>query len=168
MTQLETIIKSNDSLAESLGSCWFDFYRLTYHGDAILANHSQTSKTYNYDNGEHEAVIIDWRRCLDDSWRRLNSDAFRIRVANHARGLKNDLWPSDIRVLQCIGYLDVNNITVRYIFRQPDNAIPGKEPTSIHDPLKQVQNSADIPGSGGTLSLPKAVASTIFECYNIT
>ena len=166
-TQLKTIIKSDNSLPESLGSWRFDFDRLSYHGIAIMANHSRTVGTYNYNDGEHEAVVLDWSRCLDDSWRRRNPDAFHIRVANLARVLNRDLLPKGFRVLQCIGYLNASNTTMGYMFRPPKDAVPGKEPVSLHDLLSQVQSSTDIPELGDRFALAKAVASTIFEFHNI-
>lgn len=166
-TQLETIVQSDNSLPESLGSWRFDFDRLLYQGVAFMANHSRTVGIYKYSDGEHEPVVVDWSRCLDDSWRRKNPDAFHIRVANLARVLNRDLLPNGFRVLQCIGYLNASNTTVGYMFRPPKDAVPGKEPISLHDLLSQVQSSADIPELGDRFALAKAVASTIFEFHNI-
>ena len=165
--QLKEVVKSDQEMSNSLNSWRLDFGRLQYDGVAILNNHSRTIGTYKHDHGESNAVIVDWTKCKDDSWRRRNPEAFEIRMSSLARVLNRDLLPKGFRVLQCIGYLNASSTTIGYMFRTPMHAAPHSEPVSLHQILSDVNGRADIPELGTRFDLAKAVATTVFEFHNI-
>ena len=165
--QLKEVVTSDKEMSNSLDSWRLDFGRLQYDGVAILNNHSRTVGTYRHGHGESDAVIVDWTKCQDDSWRRRNPEAFEIRVSSLARVLNRDLLPKGFRVLQCIGYLNASSTTIGYMFRTPMHAAPHSEPVSLHQILSDVNGPADIPELGTRFDLAKAIATTIFEFHNI-
>ena len=165
--QLKEVIKSDQEMSNSLDSWKLDFGRLQYDGVAILNNHSRTTGTYKHGHGESNAVIVDWTKCQDDSWRRRNPEAFEIRVSSLARVLNRDLLPKGFRVLQCIGYLNASSTTIGYMFRTPMHAAPHSAPVSLHQILSDVNGPADIPELGTRFNLAKAIATTVFEFHNI-
>ena len=166
-TQLNSIVKSDTSIPDALESWRLEFDRLLYDGVAIMANHTRTTGIYEYPDGRRDPVVVDWSRCRDDSWRRRNPDAFHIRVSNLARTLNRDLLPKGFCVLQCIGYMNGSNTTLGYMFRPPVDAVPGKDPISLHKLLSEVRSTSDIPELGDRFALAKAIASAVFEFHNI-
>ena len=166
--QLKEVVRSDKEMSNSLDSSWrLDFSRLQYGGVAVLNNHSRTTGTYRHDDGESNAIIVDWTKCQNDSWRRRNPEAFEIRVSRLARVLNRDLLPKGFRVLQCIGYLNASSTTIGYVFRTPMQAAPHSEPVSLHQILSNVNNPAHIPELGTRFDLAKAIATTVFEFHNI-
>ena len=86
-----------------------------------------------------ESVIVDWRCCQDDSWRRTHPRAFRRRTENLTRILNYDLKPLSLSILHCVGYLNQSHNVTGYAFRLPDGAQPGQEPMTLYDLLKRVE-----------------------------
>ena len=113
-----------------------------------------------------EPVIVDWRSCSDDSWRRDNPAAFRQRTANLTRILNTDLKPLNLSILHCVGYLDKNSNVTGYAFRLPPEADPGQTPSTLYQLLK-ARNADDIPDLGERFQLAKALVSTLFEVHNM-
>ena len=166
-TKLKSIIESENDLSETLHTWKFDSEKLKYDGIAIMANHSRTLASYQYDMHRKESVLVDWSRCRDDSWRRKNREAFEIRISNLARVLNKDLLPKGFRVLQCIGYVHGTSTTIGHIFRPPPEAVPNKEPVSLSRILSEVKKASDIPELGTRFALAKAITTTIYEFHNI-
>lgn len=117
-----------------------------------------------------ESVIVDWRCCQDDSWRRTHPKAFRRRTENLTRILNSDLKPLSLSILHCVGYLDQSRHVTGYAFRLPSDAQPGQEPFTLYDLLKRVERPnqpKDIPDLGERFELAKALVTTIFNIHNI-
>ena len=86
-----------------------------------------------------ESVIVDWRCCQDDSWRRTHPKAFQRRTENLTRILNSDLKPLSLSILHCVGYLNQSHNVTGYAFQLPDGAQPGQEPFTLYDLLKRVE-----------------------------
>ena len=114
-----------------------------------------------------EPVIVDWRSCHDDSWRREHPAAFRQRTENLTKILNTDLRPLDLSILHCVGYLDKNSNVTGYAFRLPPGADTGQTPRTLHQILSNVRKADDIPDLGERFELAKALVSTLFEIHNI-
>ncbi|KAM0798968.1 prion-inhibition and propagation-domain-containing protein [Usnea florida] len=114
-----------------------------------------------------EDIIVDWRGCQDDTWRRENPAAFRRRTEHLTKILNTDLRPLGISVLHCIGYLDQNINVTGYVFRIPQDAQPGQTPVTLHQVLTRTTKPNDIPDLGERFDLAKALISTVFEIHNI-
>ena len=112
-------------------------------------------------------VIIDWRSCRDDTWRKENSEAFRLRTENLAKVLNSDLRPLGLCVLHCVGYLDRGTKLTGYAFRPPPGYAASLKPISLLDILKRCRKAEDIAELGERFKLAKAVVSTIFEIHNL-
>ena len=117
-----------------------------------------------YRNGP---VIIDWRSCRDDTWRKENPEAFRLRTENLAKVLNSDLRPLGLCVLHCVGYLNRGTNLTGYAFRPPPGYAASLKPTSLLDILKRCRKADDIAELGERFKLAKAVVSTIFEIHNL-
>ena len=165
--KLKSIIESEKDLSKTLNSWKFEFGKLKYDGVMYMANHSRTLAEYQYDTHKKEAVLVDWSRCRDDSWRRKNSEAFEIRLSNLARVLNTDLLPKGFRVLQCIGYVHGGSTTTGHIYRPPAEAVPNRKPISLSHMLSEVRKPSDIPELGTRFALAKAITTTIYEFHNI-
>ena len=117
-----------------------------------------------------ESVIIDWRCCQDDSWRRTHPKAFQRRTENLTRILNSDLEPLSLSILHCVGYLDQSRNVTGYAFRLPCGAQPGQEPFTLYSLLKRVERPdqrKDIPDLGERFELAKALVTTVFNIHNI-
>lgn len=117
-----------------------------------------------------ESVIVDWRCCQDDSWRRKHPRAFRRRTENLTRILNSDLKPLSLSILHCVGYLDQSHNVTGYAFRLPSGAQPGQEPFTLYDLLKRVERPnqpKDFPDLGERFDLAKALVTTVFNIHNI-
>ncbi len=114
-----------------------------------------------------ESIIVDWRGCQDDTWRKENPAAFRRRTENLTKILNTDLRPLGISVLHCVGYLDQNINVTGYVFRIPQDAQPGQIPVTLHQVLTRTTKPNDIPDLGERFDLAKALISTVFEIHNI-
>lgn len=115
-----------------------------------------------------ESIIVDWRLCRDDTWRRQNPKAFRQRTANLTRVLNSDLKAlGNVAVLHCIGYLDQSSTVTGYAFRVPPEATPGQKPITLHQLLTNVTKPTDVPDLGERFELAKALVSTVFEILNL-
>ena len=112
-------------------------------------------------------VIVDWRSCSDDTWRRQNPEAFRERTEKLAQVLNSDLRALNLSVLHCVGYLDLNANVTGYAFRLPDDAQFGQHPTTLQHLLATVKRADDIPDLGERFELAKALLNTIFEIHNL-
>ena len=66
-----------------------------------------------------ESVIVDWRCCQDDSWRKQNPTAFQRRTENLTKILNSDLKPLNLSILHCVGYLNQSRNVTGYAFRLP-------------------------------------------------
>lgn len=166
-TQLQAITEPVTDVSESLDSWKLEFKRLHLEGVAIMAHNMRTLAEYAFETGKKDAILVDWSRCRDDSWRRHNPGAFQIRVCNLARVLNRDLLPKGFRVLQCIGYVHASSTTIGYIYRPPVEALPGQDPVSLHHILKKVNGPSDIPELGVRFELAKAIITTVFEFHNV-
>ncbi len=116
------------------------------------------------------SVIVDWRCCQDDTWRRTHPKAFRRRTENLTRILNSDLRPLNLSILHCIGYLDQSHNVTGYAFRLPEGAQPGQKPFTLSDLLKRVERPnqpKDIPDLGERFELAKALVTTVFNIHNI-
>ena len=112
-------------------------------------------------------VIVDWRGCRDDTWRREHPAAFRRRTEHLTKILNSDLRPLGISILRCVGYLDQKINITGYAFRLPPDAQPGQSPVTLHQVLARVKTANDIPDLGERFDLAKALVSTVFEIHNI-
>ena len=115
-----------------------------------------------------ESILVDWRSCLDDTWRRKNPTAFRQRTESLITILNSDLRPLDLgTILHCVGYLDIDSNVTGYAFRLPSDAQPGQKPMTLHQLLTGVNNRLDIPDLGQRFELAKALVSTVFAIHNL-
>ena len=117
-----------------------------------------------------ESVIVDWRCCQDDSWRRKHPRDFRRRTENLTRILNSDLKPLSLSILHCVGYLNQSHNVTGYAFRLPTGAQPGQEPFTLYDLLKRVERPnqpKDCPDLGERFELAKALVTTVFNIHNI-
>ena len=114
-----------------------------------------------------ENIIVDWRGCQDNTWRRENPSAFRRRTENLTKILNSDLRPLGISVLHCVGYLDQNINITGYAFRLPPDVPPGQNPMTLHQLLMRAKSANDIPDLGERFDLAKALTSTVFEIHNL-
>ena len=86
-----------------------------------------------------ESVIVDWRCCQDDSWRRTHPKAFRRRTESLTKILNSDLRPLSLSILHCVGYLNQSHNVTGYAFRLPSGTQPGQEPITLYELLKRVE-----------------------------
>ncbi len=115
-----------------------------------------------------EGVLVDWRCCRDDTWRRQNPRAFRQRTANLTKILNSDLRPLNLgTILHCVGYLDQSSTVTGYAFRLPSDARPGQKPVTLQQLLTNVNKTSDVPDLGERFELAKALISTVFEIHNL-
>ena len=118
-----------------------------------------------------ESVIVDWRCCQDDKWRRTNPKAFQRRTENLTRILNSDLKPLSLSILHCVGYLNQSQNVTGYAFRLPSSAQPGQKPWTLYDLLKRSerpnQPKDQIPDLGERFELAKALVTTVFNIHNI-
>lgn len=108
--------------------------QLQWHGKPYATDQTRAMARYGQEN-----VIVDWRCCQDDSWRRTHPKAFRRRTENLTRILNSDLKPLSLSILHCVGYLNQSKNVTGYAFRLPDDAPPGQEPLTLYDLLKRVE-----------------------------
>lgn len=113
-----------------------------------------------------ETVLVDWRTCRDDTWRKQHRGEFYMRTENLARLLNCDLQPLNLGILQCLGYLNRSSNVSGYAFRPPSDSRPGQRPKSLSDILRAIKDPDDIPDLGERFALAKALVSTIFEIHN--
>ncbi|KAN0071595.1 hypothetical protein V8E54_010191 [Elaphomyces granulatus] len=139
---------------------------LKFHGVASLVNQVPCLATYHYRDGHEEIVLVDWRSCRNDEWRRNNPAAFQRRTENLAKILNRDLSSLKLHVLHCIGYTNQQNLT-GYLFRPPLEAQDGREPVNLHELLSRTSKACDIPSLGDRFELAKALVSTVFEFHNL-
>lgn len=115
-----------------------------------------------------ESVLVDWRCCRDETWRRQNPTAFRQRTESLTKILNSDLRPLDLgTILHCVGYLDQSSNVTGYAFRLPSDAQPGQKPVTLQELLTRVNKGSDVPDLGERFELAKALVSTIFEIHNL-
>lgn len=115
-----------------------------------------------------ESVLVDWRCCRDETWRRRNPKAFRQRTESLTKILNSDLRPLDLgTILHCVGYLDTNSNVTGYAFRLPSGVQPGQKPVTLHQLLTNVSKGSDVPDLGDRFELAKALVSTVFEIHNL-
>ena len=118
---------------------------------------------------DDKPVIVDWRTCSDESWRRQNPDAFHRRTSKLAQILNSNLRPLNLSVLHCEGYLEKNANVTGYAFRIPDGSAPNERPITLGELLsrKHTTKPEDIPDLGERFELARALISTIFEIHNL-
>ncbi|KAL8873788.1 MAG: hypothetical protein Q9174_000798 [Haloplaca sp. 1 TL-2023] len=114
-----------------------------------------------------ESILVDWRLCRDDTWRKQNPKAFRQRTANLTKVLNGDLKAVGVGVLHCVGYLDQSSTVTGYAFRIPPEASPGQKPVNLYQLLTNVSKPSDVPDLGDRFELAKALVSTVFEILNL-
>ena len=136
--------------------------QLNFHGIPFSADQSRTIATF-----QNETVLVDWRCCLEVTWRRENPAAFQQRTENLARILNTDLRSLNLSVLHCVGYINQNSTVTGYAFRLPPNANPSQKPITLHQLLTNVTRPSDVPDLGERFELAKALVSTIFEFHNM-
>ncbi|KAL8835135.1 MAG: hypothetical protein Q9170_003440 [Blastenia crenularia] len=136
--------------------------QLDFHGLPFMTDQSRAMATYR-----GEGIIVDWRLCRDDTWRRQNPKAFRQRTENLTRVLNSDLKALDVAVLHCVGYLDQSSTVTGYAFRVPPEANPRQKPVTLHQLLTNVKTTSDVPDLGDRFELAKVLVSTVFEILNI-
>ncbi|KAL8763845.1 MAG: hypothetical protein Q9184_000441 [Pyrenodesmia sp. 2 TL-2023] len=137
--------------------------QLDWHGLPFMTDQSRAMATYR-----GEGIIVDWRLCRDDTWRRQNPKAFRQRTENLTRVLNSDLRALDVAVLHCIGYLDQSTTVTGYAFKVPPEANPRHKPITLHQLLTNpAMKSSDVPDLGDRFELAKVLATTVFEILNI-
>ncbi|KAI4277370.1 MAG: hypothetical protein LQ337_001811 [Flavoplaca oasis] len=136
--------------------------QLDWLGLPFMTDQTRALATY-----KGESIIVDWRLCRDDTWRRENPKAFRQRTENLTKVLNSDLKALNVGVLHCVGYLDQSSTVTGYAFRAPADTTPGQKPTNLHQMLTHVSKSSDVPGLGDRFELAKALVSTIFEILNL-
>ena len=116
---------------------------------------------------EGREVIVDWRSCRDDSWRRENPAAFNQRTRNLTKILNSDLRPLNLAILHCIGYLEITNQCTGYAFDLPPHAEPNQKHVTLHDLLIRPHNPENVPDLGERFELAKALVSTVFEIHSL-
>ncbi|KAL9102018.1 MAG: hypothetical protein Q9163_002794 [Psora crenata] len=151
-------------LPETLDSPNFqlDMHHLEWKHNPFATEQVRATAVY-----KGEDVIIDWRSCQDDTWRKSNPAAFKQRTQNLTRILNSDLRPLNLSILHCVGYLDQSKNYTGYAFRVPDHAQPDQKHVTLHDLLSRVRDSRDMPDLGDRFELAKALVSTIFEIHHI-
>ncbi|KAL6713985.1 hypothetical protein ACLMJK_008479 [Lecanora helva] len=135
---------------------------LSYEGNPYKTETNRATAIYR-----GESVIIDWRACRDDTWRKENPGEFRLRTENLAKVLNSDLQPLNLSVLHCVGYLDRSTHVTGYAFRPPQDSKPGQKPVSLHEVLAKSTKAKDIADLGERFKLAQALVSTIFEIHNL-
>lgn len=136
--------------------------QLDWHGLPFMTDQSRAMATYR-----GEGIIVDWRLCRDNTWRRQNPKAFRQRTENLTRVLNSDLRALNVAVLHCVGYLDQSSTVTGYAFRVPPGANPRQKPITLHQLLTNVTKTSDVPDLGDRFELAKTLVSTVFEILNI-
>lgn len=136
--------------------------QLEWHGLPFMTDQSRAMATYR-----GEGIIVDWRLCRDNTWRRQNPKAFRQRTENLTKVLNSDLKALDVAVLHCVGYLDQSSTVTGYAFRIPPEANPRQKPITLHQLLTNVTRTSDVPDLGDRFELAKILVSTVFEILNI-
>ena len=135
---------------------------LTQMGNPYKTETTRATAVY-----QGEPVIVDWRSCSDDTWRKENPGAFRLRTETLTKVLNSDLRPLNLCVLHCVGYLDRSTNTSGYAFRLPPECTTGQKPQSLYQILSQSRKARDIADLGERFKLAKALVSTIFEIHNL-
>jgi Prion-inhibition and propagation len=159
-------LETNPELHEVSHGLQLNSARLKFHGVASLVNQVRCLATYNYRDGHEEIVLVDWRSCRNDEWRRTNPAAFQRRTENLAKILNKDLSSLKLNVLHCIGYTNQHKLT-GYLFRPPSEAQASQEPVNLHEILSRTSKGVDIPSLGDRFELAKALVSTVFEFHNL-
>ncbi|KAL8929713.1 MAG: hypothetical protein Q9172_000270 [Xanthocarpia lactea] len=136
--------------------------QLEWKGLPFMTDQTRALATYR-----GESIIIDWRLCRDDTWRRQNPKAFRQRTENLTKVLNSNLKALDVGVLHCVGYLDQSSTVTGYAFKFPSDVAPGQKPTTLHQLLTNVTKTSDVPDLGDRFELAKALVSTVFEILNL-
>ncbi|KAL8727442.1 MAG: hypothetical protein Q9166_006030 [cf. Caloplaca sp. 2 TL-2023] len=136
--------------------------QLEWQGLPFMTDQTRALATY-----KGESIIVDWRLCRDDTWRRQNPKAFRQRTENLTRVLNSDLKALGVGVLHCIGYLDQTTTVTGYAFKAPPDTPPGQKPIPLHQLLTNVTKPSEVPDLGDRFELAKALVSTVFEILNL-
>lgn len=139
-----------------------EYHELDFHGIPFSADQPRAVATF-----QRETVLVDWRCCRDDTWRKENPIAFRQRTENLTRILNSDLGSLNLSVLHCVGYIDRNTTVTGYAFRLPPEANSKQKPLTLHHLLTNVTKPSDIPDLGERFEVAKALVSTVFEFHNM-
>ncbi|KAN0076091.1 hypothetical protein V8E54_007361 [Elaphomyces granulatus] len=140
--------------------------RLKFQEVAFMSNQVRSLATYCHRDGREETVLVDWRSCVNEEWRKNNPAAFQRRTENLAKILNRDLSSLNLHVLHCIGYTNKTPFT-GYLFRLPSQAQEGQEPVNLYELLSRANKAGDIPNLGDRFELAKALVSTVFEFHNL-
>ncbi|KAI4207746.1 MAG: hypothetical protein LQ346_000396 [Caloplaca aetnensis] len=158
---LNSPVESNTPNAES--DFRLEMNQLDWHGLPFMTDQSRAVATYR-----GEGIIVDWRLCRDDTWRRQDPKGFGQRTENLTSVLNSDLRALDVAVLHCIGYLDQSTTVTGYAFKIPPEATPGTKFITLHQLLTNpAMKSSDVPDLGDRFQLAKVLATTVFEILNI-
>ena len=163
MIDLENTPEQHD---QALHNLRLNSARLKFQEVASMANQVRSLATYCHRDGHEETVLVDWRSCLNEEWRKNNPVAFQRRTENLAKILNRDLSSLNLHVLHCIGYTNKTPFT-GYLFRLPSEAQEGQEPINLYELLSQTSKADDIPNLGDRFELAKALVSTVFEFHNL-
>ncbi|KAL8783987.1 MAG: hypothetical protein Q9213_004238 [Squamulea squamosa] len=136
--------------------------QLDWLGLPFMTDQTRALATY-----KGESIIVDWRLCRDDTWRRQNPKAFRQRTENLTKVLNSNLRALNVGVLHCVGYLDQSSTVTGYAFKSPSDAAPGQKLTTLHQLLTNVSKTSDVPDLGDRFELAKGLVSTVFEILNL-
>lgn len=136
--------------------------QLDWHGLPFMTDQSRAMATYR-----GEDIIVDWRLCRDNTWRRQNPEAFRQRTENLTKILNSDLKALNLALLHCVGYLDQSSTVTGYAFRVPPEVNPRQKPITLHQLLTNVTKTSDVPDLSDRFELAKILVSTVFEILNI-
>ena len=139
-----------------------EYTDFAWHGIPYRTEHNRATAIYR-----GEPVIVDWRCCRDDAWRKEHPAAFRLRTESLAKILNSDLRSLELSVLHCVGYLDQSSNVTGYAFRPPPKTLAGQKPTTLHEILGRAKRPQDIPDLGERFKLARALVSTVFEIHNL-
>ncbi len=139
-----------------------EVYQLQWQGIPYKTDQFRAMAMYR-----QESVIVDWRCCEDDTWRRKNPAAFRRRTEDLTKILNSDLKPLNLSILHCVGYFDQNPNLTGYAFRLPPDTLPSQNPVTLHQLLTRTKKPSDTPDLGERFELAKALFSSVFEIHNI-
>ncbi|KAL8962607.1 MAG: hypothetical protein Q9193_001008 [Seirophora villosa] len=157
------IAQSDATVPSTESDFRLEMNQLDWQGIPFMTDQSRAMATHR-----GESIIVDWRLCRDDTWRRQNPKAFRQRTENLTRVLNSDLRALGVAVLHCIGYLDQSSTVTGYAFKVPQGVTPGQKPVTLHQLLANPSmKSSDVPDLGDRFELAKVLANTVFEILNI-
>lgn len=156
------LASSPEPPVKSLSNYLLEYEDFNWQGIPYRTEQKRAIATY-----KRKSVIVDWRSCRDDAWRRKHPEAFRMRTENLAKILNQDLKSFNLSVLHCVGYLDQSANVTGYAFRLPEGTPASQRPLALYEILVKARKPQDIPDLGERFRLAKALVSTLFEIHNL-